>query len=89
MIKYANMRELKTETPKVIALAEEGNDVVITLHGKPKAMLTRIDEDSFEEYILTRSPVFQKMLSDMDDDIAKGNYRSFRQYLKEKKKKDK
>jgi prevent-host-death family protein len=88
MIKYANMRELKTETPKVMALAEDGNDVVITLRGKPKAILTRIDEDSLEEYILTRSPKFQKMLAAMDEDIAEGNYRSFRQYLKDAEKKD-
>lgn len=83
MIKYANMRELKAETSKVMALAEDGNDVVITLRGKPKAVLTRIDEDSLEEYILTRSPEFQKMLAAMDEDIAGGNYRSFRQYLEE------
>jgi len=29
--------------------------------------------------------LFQKMLDEMDKDIGKGKYRSFRQYLKEKK----
>lgn len=84
MIKYANMRDLKIKTPKVIALTEQGNDVIITFRGKPKAILSRIDEDTLEEYILTHSPKFQKILDEMDKDITINNYRSFRQYLKEK-----
>jgi len=85
MIKYANMRDLKVRTPEVFAFTEQGNDVIITFRGKPKAILSRIDEDTLEEYILTHSPRFQKMLDEMDKDIGKGKYRSFRQYLKEKK----
>lgn len=84
MIKFANMRDLKVKTPDVIALTEQGNDVIITFRGKPKAILSPIDEDTLEEYILTHSPKFQKILDEMDKEIEKGNYRNFRKYLKEK-----
>ncbi len=84
MIKYANMRDLKVKTPEVIAFTEQGNDVIIIFRGKPKAILSRIDENTLEEYIITHSPKFQKMLDKMNEDIEKGNYRSFRRYLKEK-----
>ncbi|PKM99140.1 MAG: hypothetical protein CVU78_07825 [Elusimicrobia bacterium HGW-Elusimicrobia-2] len=85
MIKYANMRDLKVRTPDIIAFTEQGSDVIITFRGKPKAILSRIDEDTLEEYILTHSPKFQKMLDEIDKDIEKGQYRNFRKYLKEKK----
>jgi prevent-host-death family protein len=49
---FANVRELKNNTSELLRATGEGNDVIITYHGKPKALLSPLNEENMEEYIL-------------------------------------
>jgi prevent-host-death family protein len=46
-MKFANIRELKLETNKVLSFSKQGGPVVITQKGKPVALLRSISEDDF------------------------------------------
>ena len=47
-MKFTNVRALKTKTAELLEAVEEGEEIVITYHGKPKAILVRIDEEEIE-----------------------------------------
>jgi prevent-host-death family protein len=49
---FANVRELKNKTSELLRATGDGNDVIITYRGKPKALLTPLNEETMEEYIL-------------------------------------
>ncbi len=49
---FANVRELKNKASEYIRATKEGEDVIITLRGKPTAVLRHLCEDEFEDYIL-------------------------------------
>ena len=40
-MKFANVRALKLKTAELLEAVEEGEEIVITYHGKPKAILVR------------------------------------------------
>jgi prevent-host-death family protein len=42
----ATLSKSQAELPKLVEIASQGEDVVITVEGRPKARLTRIDSDS-------------------------------------------
>jgi prevent-host-death family protein len=46
-MRFANVRELKLETNKVLALSKRRGPVIITRNGKPVAFLRTISEDDF------------------------------------------
>ena len=62
-MKFANIRELKNKTSEILREAKKG-DVVITSRGKPTAVITAVTEEDFEDYLLEKSPKFQKALED-------------------------
>jgi prevent-host-death family protein len=41
----ATLSTSQAELPRLVEIASQGEDVVITVEGKPKARLTRIDQD--------------------------------------------
>ncbi len=47
-MKFATIRDLRLQPEKVWESLETENDVVLTSHGKPFAILTRTNEDSLE-----------------------------------------
>lgn len=49
---FANVRELKNKTSKLLRATREGEDVIITLRGKPTAVIHSLTEDEMEDYIL-------------------------------------
>jgi|GEM_PF-1555448 hypothetical protein len=44
-MRFANVRELKLETSRILMLNEEAGPIVLTKHGKPVALLKSITED--------------------------------------------
>jgi prevent-host-death family protein len=60
-MKFANVRELKNKTSEILRTAEK-ETVVITSKGKPRAMVTAISEEDFEDYLLETSSGLQDML---------------------------
>jgi prevent-host-death family protein len=46
-MKFANIRELKLETNKVLKMSEKGGPVVILRNGKPVAVVRSVSEKDF------------------------------------------
>lgn len=69
-MKFANVRELKNKTSEILRTAEK-ETVIITSKGKPRAMVTAISEEDFEDYLLETSSGLQDTLAE-----ALAEYRS-------------
>jgi len=54
MVQFSNIRELKNHTSEVIRKTRKG-DVIITSHGKPKAILHAVSDKELEAYFLRRA----------------------------------
>lgn len=68
-MRFTNVRALKMKTSELLEAVEEGEEIVITYHGKPKALLIRIGEEEIEmkeskrrEGILRRTHPFLKLI---------------------------
>jgi antitoxin (DNA-binding transcriptional repressor) of toxin-antitoxin stability system len=47
-MKFVSVRDIRLTPGKVWKMAKEERDVVLTVNGRPVAILTGVDEDSFE-----------------------------------------
>lgn len=71
-MKFANVRELKNKTSEILRKAEK-EAVIITSNGKPRAIVTAISEEDFEDYLLETSSGLRDMLAEaMVEYHAKG-----------------
>jgi len=71
--KFVSVRELHNRTSEIVRLVESGkHEVIITVRGKPKALLKRLTEEELEDYILTHHPEFQKLLEEACQEAQKG-----------------
>ena len=61
-MKFVNVRELKNKTSAVLNYTENGEDVIVTSRGKPRAVIHHLSEDEIEDYILLNHPEFKKKL---------------------------
>lgn len=61
MVQFVNLRELKIDTSAVIRRSRRG-DVVVTIRGKPQAIIHAVDESDLEEYLAEHSPVFVRKM---------------------------
>jgi len=57
-MRFAGMKELKQKTRELLQAAEK-EDIIITAHGKPAAVLHHIEEDDLEDYLIENDPEFQ------------------------------
>ncbi len=62
-MKFANVRELKNKTSEILRKAEK-EAVIITSKGKPRAIVTAISEEDFEDYLLEASSGLQNTLAE-------------------------
>ncbi len=62
-MKFANVRELKNKTSEILRNAEK-ETVVITSKGKPRAIVTAISEEDFEDYLLETSSGLRDTLAE-------------------------
>lgn len=60
-MKFANVRDLRLDTKKVLNNARQ-EDVLVTYRGKPWVIIQKMTEDDLEDYILTHHPKFKKAL---------------------------
>ena len=83
-MKFANVRALKLNTAKLLEEVEEGEDVVITYHGKPKAMLVKISDadmsmkNGTRDQILSKAHPFFKLIGKGGDaarDVSANKYK--------------
>ena len=62
MIRFVNIRELKSRASAMIRASRNG-DIIVTSHGKPKAVLHAVTEADLEDYLLAHSSKFLKSLA--------------------------
>ena len=70
-MKFAAIRDLQIKASVVVKKAEQ-EPVVITVHGRPKAVLTPISEDELEDFIFANHPSLRKRIERGLRDIRRG-----------------
>jgi len=85
-MKFVNVKELKNKTSSILHYAENGGDVIVTLRGKPYAVVHHLKEDEIEDYILLNHPKFKKKLKDAYKEYLHGKTVDIDQFIKETEK---
>jgi antitoxin (DNA-binding transcriptional repressor) of toxin-antitoxin stability system len=62
-MRFAGMKELKQKTRELLQAAEK-EDIIITAHGKPTAVLHHINEDDLEDYLIENDPEFKRKIAE-------------------------
>jgi prevent-host-death family protein len=70
-MKFATVRMLKNRTSEMLRVAARGTDVLITLHGRPVAVLHGIGEDDIEDFVLRRHAGMRRSIEDAWRDYRK------------------
>jgi prevent-host-death family protein len=70
-MKFAAIRDLQIKASDVVKKAQH-EPVVITVHGKPKAVLTPISEDELEDFLFENSPRLRKRIEEGLKDRKEG-----------------
>ncbi len=84
-MKFANVRELKNKTSEILRTAEK-ETVIITSKGKPRAMVTAISEEDFEDYLLENSSGLHDVLAEALAEYYVGGGVALDDYLAKRKK---
>jgi prevent-host-death family protein len=85
-MKFANVRELKNKTSEILRAAEK-EAVIITSKGKPRAIVTSITEEDFEDYILQKSAGLEDMLAEAQAEYRNKGGVALEDYAARRKKK--
>jgi len=62
-MKFAAVRDLQIKASEVVKDAQD-EPVVITVHGKPKAVLTSITEEALEDFLFEHSPKLRRRIQE-------------------------
>ena len=81
---FANVRDLKNKTSAILRLVQK-EDVVVTSHGKPKAVLHRLSEEDLEDYLLENSPVLHRALEEAHRESLRLGTVSLKSYARKRK----
>ncbi|MBU0479455.1 type II toxin-antitoxin system prevent-host-death family antitoxin [bacterium] len=57
------MKELKQKTRELLKAAKK-EDIIITAHGKPTAVLHHVDADDLEDYLFENDPAFKRKIEE-------------------------
>lgn len=57
-MRLAGVKELKQQTMKLLNETAKG-DIIITAHGKPKAVLHHVTEEDLSDYLIEHDPAFK------------------------------
>lgn len=58
---FANVRELKNKTSELLRATREGEDIIVTLRGKPAAVIRSLTEEEIEDYVLNHPKTRRKL----------------------------
>ncbi len=84
-MKFANVRELKNKTSEILRKAEK-EAVIITSKGKPRAIVTAISEEDFEDYLLEQSTKLLDVLEEARKKYTREGGITLEHYLSSRKK---
>lgn len=76
MVQFVNMRELKIHASQVVRRSRRG-DVVVTLRGKPTAVIHAVDEEDLEAYLMEHSPLFLRKMAQAVREAREGKRYSY------------
>ena len=62
-MRFAGMKELKQKTRELLKAAEE-EDIIITAHGKPTAVLHHVGADDWDDYLFENDPAFIRKIEE-------------------------
>jgi len=83
---FANTRELRLNTAKILQKTDKGEHVFITYRGKPRAVIHRITEDEIEDYILLNHLKFKKKIEQAYKESLEGKVKSIDKLIAETEK---
>lgn len=78
MVQFVNLRELKIQASDVIRRSRRG-DVVVTVRGKPKAVIHAVEEEDLEAYLMEHSPAFLRKVEQAVREAQEGKSYSYEQ----------
>lgn len=71
------IRELQRRSSEIVAELERSRrPALVTRHGKPIAVLSPVDEDALEDFILANAPEYVASMDEADEDGRRGRTRS-------------
>lgn len=70
-MRFSAIRDLQIKASEVVKRSQQ-EPVIITVHGKPKAVLTPITEDELEDFLFENSPRLRKRIEEGLKDIKEG-----------------
>lgn len=85
-MKFANVRELKNKTSEILRKAEK-EAVIITSRGKPRAIISGVSENDFEDYLIESNPKLIDMLKEAKKEYLTKGGMSLEEYLSNRSKK--
>ena len=71
-MKFATVRDLQNRTSQMLRAAAHGQDVLVTSHGRPVAVIHGLHAEDLEDYVLTHSPRFRKKIEEAERELAQG-----------------
>ena len=84
-MKFASVSELKNKTSEILRMSEN-EDIVVTINGKPRAIIKGVSEKEFEDYLIENNPKFLKTLESSGAEFLKKGGNSVKDYMKKRKK---
>lgn len=84
-MRFANIRKLQRDASSLVSLVEKGEDVIITKHGKPAAVIYPLSEDMMEDYIIQHSPTIRKKIDEGLKDAREGRVIPIEDMLKRRR----
>lgn len=70
-MKFAAVRDLQIKASEVVRQSQQ-EPVIITIHGRPKAVLTAVTEDELEDFLFEHSPKLRKRIEEGLKDLQAG-----------------
>ena len=76
-MKFVSVRELRLKPGEVWKIARREKDVVLTANGRPVAILTGVDEETFEEEleVIQRARALKALDTIHRESVKKGTHR--------------
>lgn len=84
-MRFANIRKLQRDASSLVSLVEKGEDVIITKHGKPAAVIYPLSEDMMEDYMIQHSPTIRKKIDEGLKDAREGRVIPIEDMLKRRR----
>jgi prevent-host-death family protein len=71
-MRFAGVKELKHKTMDLLKESKE-EDIIITAHGKPMAILHYISEEDLADHLIENDPAFRKKIEKAYNEFLKGS----------------